>query len=855
VLRERKAATRFERVLATGSITRMVGREREFQTLLGRWAEAQQGRSSFVLILGEAGIGKSRLIQELLGRVSSEPIFLLQGQCWAQLGSSAFAPVIDMLWRFLQIEPRALPQRDLHGQLASRLEALGLLGEPGLEARHLDGLLSLLSPAIAQEASPMALALEHQREGKRRILDALRALLSRMTERRPVLAVVEDLHWADPSTLELLGVLLDSTGRERLLVLLSARTGFPAPWPPRSGFHRLELGRLSAESTALMAREVARGRELPEERVAQLVAKTDGIPLFIEEMTRLVLDQAPASIPVTLHELLASRLDALPPRQRALVWFGAGVGRRFTRALLAALTRRSEAELRGDLEALVGAGVLQQDDSAEPGYQFHHALLQEVAWGALPRARRREFHRHIAQVLEARFLDLVDTRPEILAHHYTEAGERERALQYRIRAAELALQRWAYLEAITHLKQALAQLRGLPDASRRSGQEIQLLNALGLALEATQGYSVPEIEQIHTRALELFRQEGESLPFLFLLWVWLCSYFIFGGRLPLALDLAERLLALGEKRGDTSMCAHSYRLLSLIYRERGELVRSVELLDRARALSRESPEAGFSLRSLWIEQEVYDSINTSIARLALGDVQRAWQCGLDALARARRLNQPATLAYALVYLAAAAGLQRDTQRTLEWAEESMLVASRLWLRPQEEGARCLRGWALARLGRRQEGLELLRAGLESLRRMGAWLYVPYFQGLLAEVQGCLGQVWEGLASVEEALEDVEERGVHFLEPELHRIQGELLRLLKAHGEAMRCFLRARIVARRQQAALLELRATVALARLLRDLGKEGQARRRLARACQQSKVDPEAVDSHDARLLLEHLST
>jgi tetratricopeptide (TPR) repeat protein len=850
VLRERKAATRFERVLATGNITRMVGRERELQTLLGRWAEAREGRGSFVLVSGEAGIGKSRLIQELLGRVSPEPTFLLQGQCWAQLGSSAFSPVIDMLWRFLQIEPRALPRRELRGQLESRLEALGLLGEPGLEARHVDGLMTLLSPAIPEETPPMALALE----GKRRTFDALRALLSRMTERRPVLAVVEDLHWADPSTLELLGGLLDSTGRERLLVVLSARTGFPPPWPSQSRFHWLELGRLSAEATALLVREVARGRELPEERVAQLVAKTDGIPLFIEEMTRLVLDRAPASIPATLHELLASRLDALPPRQRALIWFGAGVGPRFTRALLAALTRRSEAELRGDLAELVAVGVLQQDDSAEPGYQFHHALLQEVAWGSLPRGRRREFHRHIAQVLEARFPDLVDTRPEVLAHHYTEAGEQERALHYRTLAAELALQRWAYLEEITHLKQALALLRGLPDASPRSGEEMRLLNALGIALMNTQGYSVPEIEQIYARALELFAQKGESLPYLDLLWLWLCFYFITGGRLPLALDLAERLVALGQKRGDKSLCAHGYRSLSLIYRERGELVRSLELLNRASALSMDEPDAGFSLSSLWIDQEVYDSTLISIVRLVLGDEQRAWQCGLEALARAKRLNHPATLAVTLTYLAGAAQIQRDTQRTLEWAEEGMLVAAKVWFRPPEEAARVLRGWALARLGRRQEGLEVLRASLEQLRRMGVWIYVPYFQGLFAEVQGSLGQVREGLASVEEALEEMEERGIHFLEPELHRIRGELLRPLGAHGEAMRCFLRARIVARRQQAELLEMRATVALARLLRDLGSEEQARRRLVRACHGSKVAPVAVDFQDARVLLEHLS-
>lgn len=377
---------------------------------------------------------------------------------------------------------------------------------------------------------------------------------------------------------------------------------------------------------------------------------------------------------------------------------------------------------------------------------------------------------------------------------------------------------------------------------------------IGLALMSTQGYSVPEIEQIYARGLELFGQEGEALPYLDLLWGWLCVYFTTGGPLPLALDLAERLVALGQKRGDKSLCAHGYRNLSLIYRERGELVRSLGVFNRASALSMDEPDAGFSLSSLWIDQAVYDSTLTSIVRLVLGDVQRACQCGLEALARARRLNRPMTLAFTLIGLAGTAQFQRDTQRTLEWAEEGMLVAAKVWFRPVEEVGRVFRGWALARLGRRQEGLEVLRAGLEQLRRMGVWSLVPYFQGLLAEVQGSLGLVREGLASVEEALENMEERGAHFLKPELHRIRGELLRLLGAHGEAMRCFLRARIVARRQQAALSEMRATVALARLLRDLGSEEQARRGLVRACHGSKVDPDAVDFQDARALLEQLS-
>jgi tetratricopeptide (TPR) repeat protein len=502
---------------------------------------------------------------------------------------------------------------------------------------------------------------------------------------------------------------------------------------------------------------------------------------------------------------------------------------------------------------LEAAGILRQGDSSEPGYQFHHALLQEVAWQSLPRSRRREFHRHIAQVLETRFPEVVDSQPELLAHHYTEAGKPERALRYRTRSAELALQRWANLEAIDHLKQALALLRSLPDSSRRSGEEMQLLNTLGIALMDTQGYGVPEIEQTYARALELFEQEGESLPQIDLLWMWLCPYFISMGRLSLAHELAERLLDLGQKRGNMMLRAQGYRHLSLIARERGEFVRSLELLERAMGLSLHEAYADSAISVLWVDQQVDDLILNCFVRVLLGDVRRGWRCGHEALARARRLKHPATLSIALVYLAGTALTLRDAQRALEWAEEATSVASIAWLRPIEAAAGFIRGWALVRLGRNQEGLELLHGGVEQLRRMGAWIFVSYFQALLGEVQASLGRVREGLASLEAAEECADEIGVQAFDAERHRIRGELLRSLGENGAAMRCFLRARLVARHQQAALLELRATVALARLLRDLGHEEQARRRLMRACHASRVSPEAVDFQDARRLLSQL--
>jgi predicted ATPase len=332
--------------------------------------------------------------------------------------------------------------------------------------------------------------------------------------------------------------------------------------------------------------------------------------------------------------------------------------------------------------------------------------------------------------------------------------------------------------------------------------------------------------------------------------MWLCNYFVVEGHLVLADDLAQRLLSLGRKREDASLMAHAYRDLALIHRDRGALVRSLELLDRGRALSVEDMYLDAPIAPLYFEVQVCDSTFRCLVLLVLGDVPGAWQSGLEALARARALKQPATLVCALAFLAGAAQCQRDARRTLEWAEECMSLASSIGLQPMEQAARVFRGWAMAELGLRQEGLEVLHDGFEQWRRMGGLQFVPYFQGMLAEVQGRQGQVHEGLASVEEALGVTKERGIRFLEPELHRVHGELLRLSGRPDAAMRCFLRARVVARHQQARLLELRATVALARLLWDLGKQEQARGMLVRACQGARVDPAAVDFEEARRLL-----
>ena len=523
VLHESMARSRLEAAGSTG-LTPLVGREQEVQLLLERWSQVKDGSGQVVLLSGEAGIGKSRLVQVLKEHVAAEPqSWLTPCQCSPYHQNTALYPWIDLLERVaLRFERDESPQQRL-----SKLE--GFLVQYGLPlAEAVPLFASLLSLPLTADYASLTMAPEQQ---KQKTMQALLTILLRIAAQQPVLFVMEDLHWVDPSTLELLSLLVDQGPTTRILALLTFRPDFSPPWTGRAHLTQVTLNRLSRRQAAEMTDRVAHGKALPTEVVEQVVAKTDGVPLFVEELTKMVLESgllqereeryelrgplSPLAIPTTLHDSLMARLDRLAT-VKALAQLGATLGREFSYELLQAVAPWDEETLQQGLHQLVEAEFLYQRGLLpQATYLFKHALIQDAAYQSLLRSTRQQYHQRIAQVLEARFPETVEMQPELVAHHYTEAGLAEQAMPYWQRAGQHAIERSAHVEAISHLTQGLAVLTTLPDTPERLLHELNAHITLGDALKTIKGWGAPEVEQAYARALDLcqaYRRHPPAVP-------------------------------------------------------------------------------------------------------------------------------------------------------------------------------------------------------------------------------------------------------------------------------------------------------------------------------------------------------
>src|SRR5215468_5550576 len=498
VLAESTARSRLDVAASTG-LTPLVGREQEVGLLLERWAQVKEGVGQVVLLSGEAGIGKSRLVQVLKEHVASEPqAWLTPCQCSPYYRNTALYPMIDLLERVgLGFEREEPPQHKL-----SKLE--GFLAQYGLPlAETVPLLATLLSLPLTADYAPLTTSPEQQRQ---QTLHAFLTIFLRIAAQQPVLFVMEDLHWIDPTTLELLSLLVDQGPTVRILALWTFRPDFSPPWTGRAHLTQMTLPRLPRRQAVEVIHQVAHGKVLPPEVVEQIVAKTDGVPLFVEELTKMVLESEmlqerdgryeltgplpPLAIPATLHDSLMARLDRLAA-VKGLAQLGATLGREFSYELLRAVAPWEEGTLHQGLHQLVAAEFLyQRGVPPQATYTFKHALIQDVAYQSLLRSTRQQYHQRIAQALEAQFPETVETQPELVAQHYTAAGCHEQAILYWLRAGQHASDRSAHVEAISHCTTGLELLKTLPETPEHTQQALTLYIALGAALQMAKGYAV-----------------------------------------------------------------------------------------------------------------------------------------------------------------------------------------------------------------------------------------------------------------------------------------------------------------------------------------------------------------------------
>jgi predicted ATPase len=774
---------------------------------------------------------------------------------------SALYPVIEHIKRVLRLDRNDAPEVAL-----DKLER-ALQGYCFPQAEVVPLLAALLAMPLPEGRYP-ALPLTPQQQ-RQQTLDALVTWLIEEAERRPVLAVYEDVHWADPSTLELLSMLVEQAPIAPMLHILVFRPDFVPPWPPRSHITPLTLNRLDHPQVEALIRHLTGGKALPAEVVQHLVTRTDGVPLFVEELTKMLLESgllreevphyvltgplASVPIPATLHDSLMARLDRLPAA-KAVAQLGAVLGREFSYALLQALVPLGEATLQVQLGQLVAAELLyQRGRPPRATYLFKHALIQDAAYASLLKRTRQQVHQQVAQVLEAQFPETVATQPELAAQHYTEAGLMEQAIPYWQQAGRQALQRSANPEAVQHLTRGLALLVTLPETPARAQQELDLQIALGSALMATKGHAAPEVEQAYARARALCQQVGET-PQLFPTLRGLCRVYQNRGALPTARELGEQLYRLAQREAtSTSLLeAHDAHGTTLFYL--GEYAAARTHLEQGIALTDLMAQRAQALRH-GEAPGVRCLAMVALTLWCLGYPAQAVRRVQEALALSQELTHPSSLANAQHFAAYLHYRRREVQVVQVQAEALLTLATAQKFPLYVGHGNCWRGWALAMQGQGAAGLAQLRQGMAAILATGQALSRPRCLVLLAEAAEHAGQVAEGLRLLAEALAALEASGWRDLLTEAYRLQGALLlrQVVPDAAQAEACFQQALALACRQQAKSWELRAAVSLSRLWQQQGKQAEARELLTPIYGWFTEGFDTADLQDAKALLEEL--
>jgi predicted ATPase len=847
-------------------LTELVGREEELEILLRRWSRAKSGQGQVVLLSGEAGVGKSRLTAALLENLASEPHTRLRNFCSPQHTDSALHPTIGQIERAAAFMHDDTPQAKLN-----KLDAL--LVQTSTSTHDAALIADVLSLANDGRYPVLELTPQQRRQKTPEALVLQVVILSRQN---PLLMILEDAHWIDPTSLELFGRIVDRIPSLRVLLIITFRPEFQPPWIGRPYVTALTINRLAERDIGAMIDRVVGNKLLPAHIRQDIIECTDGIPLFVEEMTKAVLEAGSEdaarrtaaaipsptfAVPASLQASLMARLDRLGSA-KDVARIGAAIGREFSHALLSAVVSKPQPELVSALDRLIAAGLLfRQGVPPYANYLFKHALVQDAAYGTLLREPRRALHARVAETLESQFADIAENQPELLARHCTEAGLIERAASLWGKAGQRSLERSALAEAVEQLTRALAQIETLPATSTLRREQIKLQVALLTPLFALKGYGVPETKAAAERARLLIEQaeaHGETLEdplllFSVLYGFWVAKLVAFNG--DVGCELAAQFLTLAEKQGGTMPLMIGHRIVgtSLVYT--GDIAQGRVHYDQA--IAPYDPVTHLPLATRFGQDiRVATLCQRSLALWLLGYPDAALADAEQAVTHGRETGQATTLMYALyfgrlthfhcgIYAAVNAQLDElvalvDEQRAEGW--NGMPTS--------------LQGCVLALTGKAADAVHMITSGLAAFRSIEGTLFAPTHLSYLAGAHANLGQFDEAGRCMGEAMSMIETSKERWSEAEVNRLAGVIALMLPepdaAKAEAY--FERALAIARKQQAKSWELWAAMSMARLWRDQGKRHEARELLAPVFGWFTEGFDTLDLKEAKALLDELA-
>jgi predicted ATPase len=878
-------------------LTRFVGRQSELEQLGCAWNEAQGGHGQIVGVMGEPGLGKSRLFYEFK-LLSQSGCLILEAYSVSYGKASPYLPLIELLKSYFQLQP--------HDDARTRRQKV--IGKVLELDRNLEDTLPYLYALLGVEEQPSPLQQMDPQIRRKRTFAALKQLFLRESLNQPLILIFEDLHWIDAETQGFLDIFSESVASARLLLLTNYRPEYRHEWGQKTYYTQLRLapfGKAEAEEflDALLGMSVGADRRVGPQGLGAhagaslhvlkrlILEKTEGTPFFIEEVVQTLaeeeilagdrgnyrVEKVPTELHIspTVHGVLAARIDRLAVEEKALLQQLAVIGREFPVSLIRQVITQPEDELYRLLASLQRKEFLYERPAfPEVEYIFKHALTQEVAYGTVLQERRKALHEQTARVIEALNRATLDEHYSELAHHYTRSGNTEKAVEYLHLAGQQAVQRSANEEAINHLTTALELLQTLPDTPERIQRELTLHLTLGPPLLATKGYAASEVEHTYTRALELCRQEGKPtqlFPALGGLWQFYCVRAEYQkGR-----EIGEQLLTLAQTVQDPALLLVAHDALGQTFHWLGEFVLAREYLQQS--IARYDPQQHRSLAFLLGGEDPGVACRSFVASTlwCLGHPDQALHRQREALTLAHELSHPFSLAVALGATAVLHQLRREGQAAQERAEAAVALCTEQEIRYWGAIGAIQCGWARAEQGQIEEGITQIRQGLIAYQATGAELWLPYFLALLAETHGKVGQAEEGLTALAEALTVVDKTGERMYEAELYRLKGMLtlqsqaslgqvqdqsavinLRPLTSdpHGEAEACFQKAIEIARRQQAKSLELRAAMSLSRLWQKQGKRDEARQMLAEIYGWFTEGFDTKDLQEAKALIEELN-